>query len=114
MPIDPPRREKRRAERVLLRVPIQVHGVGLDAAAVSCEAEDLVVSRFGALLRIPAKLKKESQVSVIHCFSAEKEDFRVVWVAEMASEGRYDTGVEAKNPREGFWGLSFPPAAPAH
>ena len=114
MPSEPPRHEKRRAERVLLRVPIQIHGVGQDGAAVSCEAEAVVVSRFGALLRIPAKLKKDSQVTVIHGFSEDKEEFRVVWVAEVASEGRYDTGVEAKNPRDGFWGLSFPPPAPAH
>ncbi len=102
------RQEKRRGERVLIRVPIQVQGVGADDNQVAEAAETAVVSRFGALLRVPTLLKVGSSLKVTNAFSKETEEFRVVWISEIRKDGRWDTGVEAKNPRDDFWGIRFP------
>ncbi len=68
-----------------------------------------MVSRFGALLRTTSLLKHGSALTVTHGFSKLTERFRVVWVADKQTEGRWDIGIEADNPREDFWGIRFPP-----
>ncbi len=113
MPSDARIHEKRRGERVLICVPVQVKAVGQDNRPVEEDAETAVVSRFGALIRVTSLLKMSSTLEVTHGFSHEKETFRVVWVAEERTEGRWDTGVEAVTPVEDFWGIHFPTASPA-
>jgi len=110
MPSELEKHEKRRGERVLIRVPVQVQGVGQDEREVAEPAETAVVSRFGALLRTPSLLKIQSTLSVTNDFSKETEQFRVVWIAEEKNDGRWDTGIEATTPREDFWGTRFPPS----
>ncbi len=110
MPTDFQMREKRRGERVLIRIPVQLKAVGQDGSEVNEPAETVAVSRFGALLRTSALLKKGSDLSVTNGFSGEAEKFHVVWLGEKPSEGRWDIGIEAANPREDFWGIRFPSA----
>jgi hypothetical protein len=105
-------REKRRGERVLIRIPIEIKGVGEDGSAVNGPAEAVVVSRYGALLRTTTLPKKGSDLTITHGFSKEVENFKVVWLPEKQSDGGWDVGVEAGNPREDFWGIRFPPASP--
>jgi regulator of protease activity HflC (stomatin/prohibitin superfamily) len=102
-------REKRRGERVLIRVPVHLQAVGEDGSEIIEPGEAVVVSRFGALLRTVSRLKKASTLSVTNGFTQETEKFKVVWVADKQTEGRWDTGVEADSPREDFWGIRFPP-----
>ena len=104
------RQEKRRGERVLIRVPVRVQGVGHDDSEVVEPAETAVVSRFGALLRTPSLFKMGTALTVTNNFSHETEQFLVVWIAEEKSDGRWDTGIEAAHPREDFWGIRFPPS----
>jgi hypothetical protein len=108
MPFDLAKQEKRRGERVLIRIPVLVHGVGQDEKEVAEPAETAVVSRFGALLRVISPLKMDSPVAVTNQYSKETEHFRVAWIAEEKNDGRWDTGIEAANPREDFWGIRFP------
>ena len=102
--------EKRRGERVLIRIPVQVQGKAQDGREVVEAAETAVVSRFGALIRIPVLLSMGSTLTITNQFSHEAEQFRVAWVGNKAVEGRWDIGVEALNPRDDFWGIRFPPA----
>ena len=102
-------REKRRGERVLIRVPVKVRGVAQDGREVTETAETAVVSRYGALLCLPTLLKIGSTVNVTNGFSQEAEQFRVAWLADKQTDGRWDTGIEALNPRDDFWGIRFPP-----
>lgn len=105
-------RDKRRGERVLIRVPVHIKGVAEDGSAVLEPAEAVVVSRYGALLRTSTRLKKGSPLAVTNGFSKETEEFHVVWASEKQTDGGWDTGIEAKNPREDFWGIRFPPRDP--
>lgn len=104
-------RERRRGERVLIRVPVQLHGVAQDGSELKEAAEAVVVSRFGALLRTHTPLQKGSSLTVTNGFSMETEKFRVVWVSDKPTDERWDVGVEAADPREDFWGIRFPPPA---
>ncbi len=104
------RLEKRRGERVLIRVPVRLHGVGRDDSEVIEPAETVAVSRFGALLRTPSLFKVGAPLTVTNNFSHETAQFRVAWIAREKSDGRWDTGIEAAHPREDFWGIRFPPS----
>ncbi len=105
-------RERRRGERVLIRIPVQLKGMAEDGREVAESAEALVVSRYGALLRTTSLFKKGSALTVTHGFSQQSEQFRVVWTPEKQTEGRWDIGVEAGAPCEDFWGIRFPPPVP--
>ncbi len=102
-------RQKRRDERVFIRIPVRLKAVAHDGGEISEPAEAVAVSRFGALLRTTSLLKNGSDLTVTHGFSQQTERFRVVWTADKQTEGRWDTGIEADDPREDFWGIRFPP-----
>ena len=102
-------REKRRGERVFIRIPVQVSMNGANGAVIEESAETAVVSRFGALLRLENTVPKGTQLTVKHGFSHESEKFRVAWISDKPSEGRWDVGIESDSPREDFWGIRFPP-----
>ncbi len=106
---EPKIRERRRGERVLIRMPVKVYGIGKDGKHVNEDAEAVVISRNGALIRAVTPLKPGSSLEVRHGLSQETERFRVVWVGERAKEGRFDIGIELTETREEFWGIRFPP-----
>jgi hypothetical protein len=105
---EPQMRERRRGERVLLRVPVKIFGTTRDNKQVAGEAETVVVSRSGALLRSRVAFKNGADVEITHCFTEQTETFRVVWGSEQAKEGRFDIGIELLVPRPDFWGVAFP------
>jgi hypothetical protein len=111
MPQETTLREKRRGERVMIRVPVELRAVAKDGKEFNEAAETAVVSRFGALLRTTVPLKPGSTLEVTHGFSKAVETFRVVWLADKATEGLWDVGIEADHPREAFWGIRFPSPA---
>ncbi|HKO03132.1 MAG TPA: PilZ domain-containing protein [Candidatus Acidoferrales bacterium] len=110
---EPKTRERRRGERVLIRVAIQINGTGKDGKPVHDSAEAVVVNRNGALLRVPNPLKSGSTLEV---FQAQDKEvslaFRVIWCSGRPREGRYDVGVELIKPSEELWGIRFPPLQP--
>jgi len=102
------KQEKRRGERVLIRIPVQVRGVGHDGGEVIESGETMLVSRSGALLRMASLLKLNSPLAVTNNLSKETAPFRVAWVAEVKVDDRWEIGIEAANAREDFWGIRFP------
>lgn len=109
MSADQPIRERRRGERVLIRIPITVYGLTKDNRHLSEEAETAVVSRTGALVRARAAFKPGGTVQVTNGFSKEEQSFKVVWVSDQPKQGYFEVGVEMMTPREEFWGIRFPP-----
>ena len=102
--------ERRRGERVFLRISIRVSGTGKDGKRVNEAGQVAVVNRNGALIRLKTPLKPGSTTEVLNESTSENLIFRVVWVSERAREGQFDMGVELAEPREEFWGIRFPPA----
>lgn len=103
-------RDRRRGERVLIRVPVQLNAVRQGGGKLEEAAETVVVSRYGALLRAYTPLKKGSTLRLKHGFSQEAEEFRVVWVSEGQQDGCWEVGAESLRPLDDFWGVRFPPA----
>jgi hypothetical protein len=106
-------RERRRSERVLIRIPIKVIGTDPVGREVDTDAEAVVVSRHGALIRINAELVPNSHIRITNSFTRKEELFRVVWVGERKAESGFDVGVELLNPSDVFWGIIFPPTIEA-
>jgi len=107
-----PYADRRRGERVLIRIPVKIAAQGKDGQNVNEPCETVVVSRYGALLRVSMPLKRSSNIELMNGFSQEVEKFRVVWVSEKPKDGKYDVGVELVTARDNFWGVSFPTRAP--
>jgi len=103
-------REKRRSERVLIRVPIEVKGETMNGQKFEDAGYTAAVNRNGALVLLTARLKPDSQLTLTNKFTQETETFRVIWSAEKPTEGRHEAGIEALNPRDDFWGIRFPTA----
>jgi hypothetical protein len=101
--------ERRRAQRVMIRIPIQLQGMGHNGAAIDERGEAVVVSRCGALLQTASPLPSGAIFEVRNQFSRDVERFRVVWASGRQAGGQYDAGVELLTAREGFWGVKFPP-----
>lgn len=106
-----PMSERRRGERVLLRVPVKIYALDHDDQHFNEIAETVVVSRCGALIRTSVPVKAGSQMEVRNNFTQDTEQFHVVWVADKAKEGKFDVGVELLNQRDDFWGVRFPSRA---
>ncbi len=114
MPLEPEPKKigKRRDDRVLIRVHVQVRAVAQDGRQVDEAAETAVVSRFGALLRTRSRLKEGSLLTLKLRSSENPHEFRVVWLGDKQGDGRWEVGVEALQPQEEFWGIRFPSKGP--
>lgn len=100
--------ERRRGERVLIRVPVEVRVAGDGGKEEVEHSETSVVSRYGALihLRVPPKLG--ATVIIINKFSQQSEQFRIAWISDEPREFGHEVGIEILAPNDSFWGIEFP------
>ena len=106
---------KRRSERVLLRIPIEVKGTDAEGKPFTEKTHTLVINRHGARIALQAPLKPEARITITNRQSAMSYPFRVVGrTGKSLGEGP-EWGVECLEPGVNFWGISFPDkvAAPA-
>ncbi len=104
-------KDRRRADRVMIRIPIRVQALASTGAPVNEDGEALVVSRAGALLQTRAPLPAGTTIVVTNTLSRHAERFRVVWSGAQQNTGRYDIGVEQMAEHDSFWGVRFPPVS---
>jgi PilZ domain len=102
----PTAEERRRAQRVLLRMPVLVHVIG---KAQPLEGHTHTVSASGAMLVIPEPLAEGTKVVVENPKTQSKVESRVVRPPQVAHEGAL-VPVEFTSPAPNFWGIFFPPA----
>jgi hypothetical protein len=110
-----PMSNRRRSQRVLLPIPIQVIARGPDNVHVSESTQTVVVSAHGALiyLDLPATL---GQVIVVkNPETVEEQACRIAFHNKNA-DGKTEVGVEFVQPAPHFWRVSFLPSdwAPHH
>jgi hypothetical protein len=103
--------ERRRASRVLIRIPIKVFGNEPGGPQINASAEAVTVSRFGALLRAPLDPALGTTLEILNALNEEIKQFRVVRVMRTTHEGLFELGVEMLNPATAFWGIPFPSEA---
>jgi hypothetical protein len=100
--------ERRRASRVLIRIPVKVFSNGLNGQLLDTPAEAIAVSRTGALLRVPFSPALGTRIEILAGASGDTQEFRVVRVSAPKDDGSYELGVEMLYPTRNFWGIQFP------
>jgi hypothetical protein len=101
----PTAEERRRAQRVLLRIRVVVQVAG---KANSLEGHTHTVSASGAMLILPEGLAEGTTVTVENPKAQNKVEARVVRPPQMSHEGSL-VPVEFTSASPNFWGIFFPP-----
>lgn len=97
--------ERRRAQRVLLRMPILVHLAG---KANPLYGVTHTVSANGAMIILPEGLPTGTKLSIENQKTQKKVDAHVVRPPQLNSEGSL-IPVEFTSPSPNFWNIFFPP-----
>jgi hypothetical protein len=100
--------ERRRTQRVLLRVRAKVH-VALNGVPTTFDVTTLNVNLHGALISVSQSMPVETRLVLEHCGTKERMACRVVRPAHETSEG-FHTAIEFDSPAPDFWKIAFPPA----
>jgi hypothetical protein len=100
--------DRRRGQRVLLRVRAQIH-VALEGNASTLEVTTLSVSPRGALVVVKQNLPTETRVVLEHNGTRERVACKVVRSPREMPEG-FHTPLEFDSPAPDFWKIAFPPA----
>jgi hypothetical protein len=100
--------ERRRASRVLIRIPVKMFSNGDFGQPLDTRAEAIAVSRNGALIRAPYSPALGSRIEVLNGLSQETQEFRVIRISDAKEDGQFELGVEMLYPGRNFWGIQFP------
>lgn len=103
-----PAPNRRRTQRVLLRLPILVIARGPDQQHISENAFTTNVNAHGALLSLSMRVELGQKILIRNPDTLEEQFVRVVHVTP-AAEGKTEVGVEFLKPAPKFWRISFPP-----
>ena len=101
----PTAEERRRAQRVLVRIPVLVHLKGRDKAI---EGATHTVSATGAMIILREGLEAGTKFTLENPRTQQKVEVNVVRPAQMNQEGSL-VPVEFLSPAPNFWNIFFPP-----
>jgi hypothetical protein len=99
--------ERRRAQRVLLRMPVKIH---LPGRAKPIEGFTHTVSASGAMIILAEGLASGTKFSLENPRNSKKVEVHVVRPPQMNSEGSL-VPVEFTAPAPQFWNIFFPPVS---
>ena len=100
---------RRRSERVVLRVPLQLSAKMPDGKRIRIEVYSLVVNAHGGLLDVGMEMLRGQQVIVSNPRNEKVASGKIVR-SEGSGEGRFTVAFEFEFPAPSFWPVSFPPA----
>lgn len=99
---------RRRSDRIMLALPLQVIGVDLDGAHFSVSAETVLVSRYGGTIAIARKLAPDQDLTIRNTLRNREGIVRVV--GQVAHQGENITyGIKFADANSNLWGINFPP-----
>lgn len=101
-------RNRRRSERVVLRVPVHLSAVMPGGQRISIEAHTLVVNAHGGLLDVGIEMNKGQQIRLTNSKTEIYTTCKVLRV-EGSEDGRFSVAFEFECPAPHFWPISFPP-----
>ncbi len=102
----PTAEERRRAQRVLLRMPVQVH---IDGKPQSVQGITHTVSENGGLIVIPDPLTVGTKITIENLKTQKSVEAKVARPPQISGEGSL-VPIEFSTPSPGFWGIVFPPS----
>lgn len=98
--------ERRRAQRVLLRMPVLLH---VPNKPEPVKAETHTVSQTGAMLLVAEGFPAGAKLTIEHPQTNNRVEVRIVRAAQLSQGGSLQP-VEFTTPAPHFWGVFFPPA----
>jgi c-di-GMP-binding flagellar brake protein YcgR len=101
--------QRRRSQRVMLRLPVLVHGTSADGKPFHEHTYTLVVNAHGALLHLVARVAIRQTVMLANVSTEQGCECRVVYLG-IREEGKTQVGVEFVTPNPHFWNVEFPPS----
>lgn len=102
----PTAEERRRAQRVLLKMAVVIQVVGKSAPV---QGTTHTVSANGAMIILPEGLSEGTKMVIQNVKSQKTVEAKVVRPPQLNSEGSL-VPVEFLTPSPNFWGVFFPPA----
>ena len=104
---------KRRSERILQRIPIEVSGATTVGAQFAERTNTIMISAFGGSISLGQELQPDQFVHIRNLSTGIEEDFRIVRLINVIFSVRREYGVEVLNPHSQIWGVKFaaPPEA---
>ena len=100
--------ERRRNQRVLLRIRASIH-VALQGKNAVLDAATLSVTPQGAVVVMKQNLPAETHLVLEHSGTGQRVDCKVARPPRETSEG-FHTPIEFSAPAPGFWKIHFPPS----
>jgi len=104
-----PMSNRRRSQRVLLRIPIAVIAPGPDKNMVREQTHTLVVNAHGALIQLELKVREGQVLILQNPETSEEQSCRVIHVHQIG-EGKTEVGIEFLRAAPNFWRVAFPPS----
>lgn len=101
-------RNRRRSERVVLRVRLKLSARMPDGKRISIDVHSLVVNAHGGLLEVGMDMLK-GQHMILSNPATEKVASGKVVRAEGPEDGRFSVAFEFEFPAPSFWPIRFPP-----
>jgi len=108
-PAPPSYANRRRSQRVLLVIPVEIVWTSGQGLRVQEHAETEVVGAYGALLRMKTRLAMGSRVQIRQPRTGLSAEARVVNVSSPQQDGLVRIAIEFAVPDEAFWGIKIPP-----
>ena len=100
--------EKRRSQRVIVRVPVTLlFSENGQAAKINCFT--VAVNTHGAMVVSPRAIEENTRLEILNDRTSDRIGCRVTRAARESSEG-FLVPVEFTTPSPNFWQISFPPA----
>jgi hypothetical protein len=100
--------DRRRSQRVLLRMPIAVIGPGPDRKMLREQTYTSVVNAHGALITLDLPVRVGQVVILQNPETNEEQSCRIIRVSPVR-EGKTEVGIEFLKPAPNFWHVAFPP-----
>jgi hypothetical protein len=100
-------KERRRTVRVMLTVPLKVHGMNLEGETFSVETRTHTVSMHGVSIELDLDVSLGDILNLENEQTKESVEGKVVTIRR-SRDGKTYVGIEFTNREINFWHMSFP------
>lgn len=100
-------KERRRTVRVMLTVPLKVHGLNMEGETFSAETRSHTVSLHGASIELDFAVALGDILLLENELTRERVEGRVVTIRH-SRDGKTYVGLEFTDKDVNFWHMSFP------
>jgi len=105
-----PELDKRRSDRLMLTIPLEVSGIDAKGIEFHENARTITLNRHGARIALMRMLAGGQTVRLTNLVIHREANFRVVGPLTPHSEKGGEWGVECVDGQQNIWGIQFPPS----